>query len=343
MKLRKAIRLAAAGAVVGAAPMMAHALTGMGAGNNENPITINGATPEIACPTGFTCDTANAITDDGFVLYSATDGTNTFYVTGIVDNGEGTFNEVSVVGEETNTTFNDGVYAKTNVGETNTTGDDFSMTATITDGTYGDSTTAGGQAVTQKVDINQKVWEHTNSNAFNTGFTYTGGATDANGLVYETFDINLAVNDTAPEGTMNNSFQLLETKVDGVTAGQTEAAMVGKTLMIDQTLTENSDTNDTFTQRFIQNEAEGSAVADNGTVNAGPNGEGTFTFTAGDTLAVKTLSQTMNGAAANFGLSDAADESGTTNQETGVDNFAGATGMTGVYNDTTLGDPFVSF
>jgi hypothetical protein len=342
MKLRKAIKLAAAGVVAGSVPMMA-----MGAADGlEGSVTFATTTGDgytVDCTaTTYTCDVSNAITDDGFIMFQATDGTNTFYVTGIVDNAEGTFNTLTVVGEETNTNIVGGVWNKTVVNEVGLSDDDFFMDATVTTGGYQDAGLLGGS---QKVQIHETIQDNTNSNAFNTGFDYSMGTTSSS-HTYEVFDINLNVSDgTASDGInglMTNTFQMIETKVDGAT-GANELGAIGKTLLIDQLLDDQADTADTFTQRFIQNEAAGlGVVSEAGTVTAGPNGEASFTFSAGDTLAVKTLSQNMNGAAADFGLSDAADESGTTFQEAGVDNFLGTTGMAGNFN-TTAADPFVTF
>jgi hypothetical protein len=354
MKLRKAIKLAAAGAVVGAAPMLAMA-NSAGLGGSVTFTTTQGVTgtATVACPGTYTCDTANAITDSGFVMFQAIDGSgNTFYVTGIVDNNEGVFNTLTVVGEEANTSHNAGAYNKTNVQELGLSDDDFKLTATITTGDYQDAVSVMGQGGStastdglQKVAIDQSIYDNVDSNAFFTGFGYTNGTT-TNGNTYETFDVNLNVSDgtaSIGDGSITNTFQLLETKVDGATAGSADGVVIGKTLLIDQNIVSNADTNDTFTQRFIQNEAADGAVAGSGTVLAGPGNTGSFTFSQGDTLAVKTLAQNMNGAAADFGLSDAADESGTTNQETGVDNFLGLTGMSAVMDNTNLTDPFVTF
>jgi len=356
MKLRKAIKLAAAGAVVGSAPMLAMA-NSAGLGGSVTFSTTQGTTgtATVVCPGTFTCDTANAITDSGFVMFQAIDGSgNKFYVTGIVDNNEGVFNTLTVVGEEANTSHNNGAYNKTNVQEIGLADDDFKLTATITTGDYQDAVAVHGQgagigvttAGLQKVAIGQSIYDNLNSNAFFTGFNYTNGTTTA-GHTYEMFDVNLNVADgTAADGingAITNTFQLLETKVDGATAGSADGVVIGKTLLIDQNIADTANTADTFTQRFIQNEAADGAVAGSGTVLAGPGATASFTFAAGDTLAVKTLAQNMNGAAADFGLSDAADESGTTNQEAGVDNFLGQTGMSAVMDNTNLADPFVTF
>jgi hypothetical protein len=357
MKLRKAIKLAAAGAVVGAIPMMA---TANQAGFGTAPIvTFSGSSAGVSAQCGsggWVCDSANAITDDGFIMYKATDTNgNNYYITGIVDNGEGNFNTASMVGEENNSSGNAaGVYSKTNVSEIGATDDDFTMDTTVTTQAYSDSVDVGGAngsalsvSAHQKIDINQSIYDNASFTAFNTGFNYTNGTTDSQGLTYETFDINLNVDDgsAATGDLLQNSFQLLETKVDGGTAGSGDSVIIGKTLMIDQYVADQADLADTFTQAFIQNEAAGSAVADAGIVTAGAGGaygSGTFTFQAGETLAVKTLEQNLNAAAADFGLSDAANESNTT-QETGVDNFLGVAAMAGTYNNTNLGDPFVSF
>jgi hypothetical protein len=357
MKLRKAIKLAAAGAVVGAAPMLAMA-NSAGLGGSVTFTTTQGTTgtATINCPGTMTCDSANAITDAGFVMFKATDGSgNNFYVTGIVDNNEGVFNTLTVVGEEANTSHNNGAYNQTNVQELGLSDDDFKMTATITTGDYSDTVAVHGQGAgtgittqgSQKVAIGQSIYDNLDSNAFFTGFDYTNGTTTA-GHTYETFDINLNVNSgsAATGDLLNNSFQLLETKVDGATAGSADGVVIGKTLMIDQLIDDQADTADTFTQAFIQNEAADGAVAGSGTVIAGAGGaagSASFTFSAGDTLAVKTLEQNLNGAAADFGLSDAADESGTTNQEAGVDNQLGIAAMSATMDNTNLADPFVSF
>jgi hypothetical protein len=348
MKLRKAIKLAAAGAIVGAVPMLAQAATGITTGN-ASPLdgslncTVDGA---------YTCETL--VTDAGFVMYRVTDAgaANTFYVTGIVDNAEGNFSSISVVGEETNTVHNNGVWNKTDVSEIGVGDDDFVLSTTVTTGSYSDGVTvgaAGSNTATaaghQTIDILEHIYDNTDSNAFNTGFDYTKGTIDGSGgVVYETFDINLAVNAGAATdagGSIANTFQILQTVIDA-TAGGAYVDLAGKTLMIDQLVNEDA-AGDTFVQSFKQNEATGSAVFDNGTITAGPAGEATVTFAAGDTLAVKTLSQTMNGAVANFGLSDAANEDATgTNNGAGVDNFAGTTGMSATF-DNNAGDPFVTF
>ena len=339
MKLRKAIKLAAAGAVVGAAPMLAMA-NSAGLGGSVTFTTTQGVTgtATVACPGTYTCDTANAITDSGFVMFQAIDGS-------------GVFNTLTVVGEEANTSHNAGAYNKTTVQEIGLSDDDFKLTATITTGDYQDAVSVMGQGGStastdglQKVAIDQSIYDNVDSNAFFTGFGYTNGTT-TNGNTYETFDVNLNVSDgtaSIGDGSITNTFQLLETKVDGATAGSADGVVIGKTLLIDQNIVSNADTNDTFTQRFIQNEAADGAVAGSGTVLAGPGNTGSFTFAQGDTLAVKTLAQNMNGAAADFGLSDAADESNT-NGETGVDNFLGLTGMSAVMDNTNLTDPFVTF
>jgi hypothetical protein len=285
-------------------------------------------------------------------MFQATAGNgDIFYVTGIVDNNESIFNTLTVVGQSDNVDHsNGGAYNKTVVNETGISAgaEDFDLTSVVTTGDYRDPGTVSGlTGELQKVAINQSIFDNTNPAAFNTGFDYTNGTTSS-GKTYETFDVNLNVLDGAASAGdyLSNTFQLLETKVDGATySAGGEGLAIGKTLMIDQTLDDQANASDTFTQRFIQNEAADGAVADNGTVTAGPSGSSqTFTFSAGDTLAVKTLSQTLNGAAADFGLSDAADESGTTNQETGVDNFLGATGMSATFDTVTNpSDPFVTF
>jgi hypothetical protein len=303
----------------------------------------------------MTCDSANAITDAGFVMFKATDGSgNNFYVTGIVDNNEGVFNTLTVVGEEANTSHNNGAYNKTNVQEIGLSDDDFKSTATITTGDYMDMVMVGGPNATpvmamQKIALDQTVYDNIDSNAFLTGFSFRHGMlmTAGDPKMYKTFDINLNVNSgsAATGDLLNNTFQLLETALEGTGANAGDT-IVGKTLMIDQTLDDQADSADTFTQQFIQNEAAGSAVAGSGTVVAGAGGaagSASFTFAQGDTLAVKTLEQNLNGAAADFGLSDAADESGTTNQEAGVDNQLGIAAMSATMDNTNLNDPFVSF
>jgi hypothetical protein len=361
MKLRKAIKLAAAGAVVGASPMLAQAApfdVGTAAGINMNNGSIN-----VSCPASHTCDLANAITDDGFIMVQVTDtsgGTtdgNVYYMTAIAEDAtsanEGVFGTSSLVGQETNVTYNNGLSSKLEIselGSANSSDDDFAITASVTTGAYkgmvtltgADGATYGGM---QKIAVDQLINDAANPNLFNTGFSFKHGMIMGTGdmKMYKDFDINLQLSDgtaSVGNGSVDNTFQLLETQLEG-TGTNSADSIVGKTLMIQEDILSTAETADTFAMQFIQNEAAGAATAGTGTVNAGPSGTGTITFSGGDTLAVKTLSQTMNGAAADFGLSDAANE--TTSASTGIDNFLGTTGMTATMDNTNLNDPFVTF
>jgi hypothetical protein len=349
MKLRKAIKLAAAGAVIGAVPAISFA-------GNPAGVAFDSMWSDVAdeivftCNTTlFICDTANAIggagTDDpDFYQITLTDkiSGDVYYQTIQLDNGEGSFNAESFVGQETNAFGANGISSKTYVGEVEGVlgaTANFDLTATITTDDYGDTGPMGGTSRT-KVLLDQVI--STNDGSMAAGFDFNMGTfTDVADSVFEVSTLTNAVTD----GTeYTDSFELKETKIEGA---PTYDGLIRKTLSAVATIDASSGIPDeAFLQEFVRNEAEGAAVSDSGVVTAGlgPN-QATFTFAGGDTIVALTIDQNVGGAAAKFTLSDAANESAA--GEAGVDyhnSFDSAIAVT--YDGTNPSgsyDPFVNF
>ena len=330
MKLRKAIRVAAAGAVVGIAPAMALAsptTASMGAWSADSTGAI-----VYSCPAGFSCDTANAIggvgTDDpDFYQITITENTsgNQYFQTIHADYAEGTFEAENFVGVEDNTDYNTGgVLSKTFISESQATaGDDFDSTATITSYDWMTTGSLGGTSL-QKVLLDQNI-AHTSGGVttFDSGFNFEMGEfSDVSGSVYEVSTITNGVSDDPLVYTSEytDTFEMITTNIEGA---PTYDSLASYTLRAKATVSSDPGGPEEFTQTFVRNEAAGAAVSDSGTVIAGTGAAAvTYSFSAGDTIVALTIDQNVGGAAAKFSLSDSANESGT--GEAGVDAQNGA-------------------
>jgi|GEM_PF-5791255 len=357
MKLRKAIKLAAAGAVIGAAPAASFAVN-PGSINFGDMWTNTGGAVDFTCNTTlFICDTANAIgglgtADPDFYQITLTDKTtgDTFYQTIQLDTAEGTFEAESFVGQETNTNGANGISSRTYIGETEGVlgaTSNFDSTSIITTGgkwTGGVGTSgfmSGGAFAgsVRKLTLDQTITQ--NDGSFDSGFAFDHGKFGDDGAKYEVLTLT---NATTDGNEYTDAFELKETKIEGGTGGHD--GLIGKTLSAVATVNSASGIPDeAFRQDFVRNEAEGSAVSDSGIVTAGlgPN-QASFTFSAGDTIVALTVDQNVGGAAAKFSLSDAANESGT--GEAGVDyHNAYDSSITVTYTNGGSGpyDPFVNF
>jgi hypothetical protein len=333
MKLRKAIKFAAAGVVVGFAPALAMSA--------PNVPTFDGWTIDTSddgivytCQAGFSCDTANAIggtgsDDPDFYQITVTEDStgDQYFQTIQYDPGEGTFTAESFVGQEDNSSYGTGgVKSKTYIAESQATaGDDFDSTATITSYDFMVAgPLAGASTDMRKVLLDQNV-THTSGGVttFQSGFNFNMGEfSDVSGSVYEVSTITNSVSDDpliyASEYT--DSFEQKETKVEGAS---TYDSLISKTLSATAQVVSEVGTSEEFTQYFVRNEAEGASVSDSGNVTAGAGANAvTYSFSAGDTIVALTLDQNVGGAAAKFSLSDSANESGT--GEAGVDIHNGA-------------------
>ena len=357
MKLRKAIKIAAAGAVVGFAPALAMSapnvpgFDGWSVAGSDDGIIYN-------CDTvNFDCDTANAIggtgTDDpDFYQITITEKStgDQYFQTIQYDPGEGTFTAESFVGQESNSSYGTGgVKSKTYIAEAQgiaSATDDFDSTATITSYDFMDTGSLGGTSL-RKVLLDQNV-THTSGGAttFDSGFNFEMGEfSDVTDSVYEISTITNAVTDdpTLYAGEYTDSFEQKETKVEGA---PTYESLISKTLAAVARIDSNSGIPDeAFTQDFVRNEAEGASVSDSGYVTAGTGASAlSFTFAAGDTIVALTLDQDVGGAAAKFSLSDAANESAAgeagVDIHNGADSFIDATYTNG---GSTAYDPFVNF
>ena len=349
MKLRKAIKLAAAGAVIGAVPAISFAANPAGVGFDTMWSNSGGEIAFTCNTTLFICDTANAIggagTDDpDFYQITLTDKStgDTYYQTIQLDTGEGTFTAESFVGQETNTFGANGIASKTYIGEVEGVlgaTANFDLTATITTDDYGDTGPLGGTSKT-KVLLDQVI--STNDGTMAGGFNFEMGTfTDVVDSVFEVSTLTNAVTDNTE---YTDSFELKETKVEGATAYD---GLIRKTLSAVASIDAASGIPDeAFTQDFVRNEAEGAAVSDSGVLTAGlgPN-QASFTFAAGDTIVALTIDQNVGGAAAKFTLSDAANESAA--GEAGVDyHNAYDSAISVTYDGTNPSgpyDPFVNF
>jgi hypothetical protein len=355
MKLRKAIKLAAAGAVLGIAPVMAMSAPGIPGFDNWSTATSDDGIV-YSCAAGFSCDTANAIggtgsDDPDFYQITITEIStgDTFYQTIQYDPGEGVFKAESFVGQEDNSSYGTGgVASKTFISEDQgTAGDDFDSTATITSYDFMVTGVLGGTSL-RKVLLDQNVG-HTSGGktTFNSGFDFEMGEfSDVTDSVYEVSTITNGVTDDplGPyAGEYTDSFEQIETKIEGA---PTYDSLISKTLAATAYIDSNSGIPDeAFTQDFVRNEAEGAAVSDSGYVTAGTGAASlNFSFSAGDTIVALTLDQDVGGAAAKFSLSDAANESGTgeagVDLHNGADSFIDATYTGG---GETAYDPFVNF
>jgi hypothetical protein len=335
MKLRKAIKMAAAAAVVGATPLMVQAAPpgamGSYTGDSNGVITYTCTTNAA-----YTCDTANAISEGGFYMVTV-HGTNgdTFIDTVIYDDlaaeGEGVMSSQSVVGHEDNAINNGGIYSTMNVNELIVDGAtaNFDATTTISTGGYLQASALGEQ----DVQIDQNI----TNGAFSSGFGWTHGNVTGGtpGDAYETFNITHSTTDNSE---FTDTFQMLETKVDGVdSTGLASKQLSSKS----QVIAGGGVPGESIEQYFVLNEASGAAVAA-GSYVAGSS-TNTITFSAGDTVTALTLDQDLAGVDASFSLSDIANE--TTSAGDGFDVFGSAaqSAVTVTMTDTNNSSPFLDF
>ena len=331
MKLRKAIKIAAAGAIVGIAPAIS--MAGPSSASFDT-WTVDPSDDGIVynCDTvNYSCDTANALggtgsADPDFYQITITEKAtgNQYFQTIHYDPAEGVFRAENFVGVEGNTDYSHGgVLSKTFISETQgvlSATDDFASTAIITSYDWMEAQSDAGASSLRKVMLNQDI-SHTSGGAttFNSGFNFKMGTfSDVADSVYEVSTITNGVTDdpTIYAGEYTDTFEQIETKVEGATVHND---LIKKTLKAVARIDSNSGIPDeAFVQDFVRNEAEGAAVSDSGlvTVGSGPK-QTTYSFSAGDTIVALTLDQNVGGAAAQFSLSDSANESGT--GEAGVD------------------------
>jgi len=322
MKLRKAIKFAAAGAVVGIAPAIS--MAGPTSANFDS-WTVDPSDDGIVynCDTvNYSCDTANALggtgsADPDFYQITITEKAtgNQYFQTIHYDAAEGVFKAENFVGVEANTDYSHGgVLSKTFISETQgvlSATDDFNSTAIITSYDWMEAQSDAGATSLRKVYLDQNI-AHTSGGAttFNSGFNFKMGTlSDVADSVYEVSTITNGVTDdpTVYAGEYTDTFEQIETKIEGATAYD---GLISKTLKAVARIDASSGIpSEAFTQDFVRNEAEGAAVSDSGmvTVGTGPK-QTTYTFAAGDTIVALTLDQNVGGAAAQFSLSDSANE-----------------------------------
>jgi hypothetical protein len=331
MKLRKAIKVAVAGAIIGGAPaltMAADPLAGMGVTGWDT----NGLATGFTCASGFTCDTANAISEGEFYQITVTDGSgNTYYLNEQSSAGEGTLDMRSVVGHETNSTYNSGIYT------TQTTTDvGFSATSTITTDAYGDAVDLDGDGTndaTQKVLLDQTITSSSANGNLTATFGFDMGVGGSDGI-YEKITVGQSITDTVE---FTDTFSLKVDKIEGAEFAAL-TGLAGKELTDVAVLSSNIGTAEEASQTFIINEITGGYVGGTGRYELGGTTNG-IDFSTGNAIVALTIDQNIGGVAASFSLSDGANE--TSGAGVGVDYFDGT--PSGVVVLTTGFDPFPSF
>jgi uncharacterized protein (DUF697 family) len=319
MKLRKAIKLVAAGAAVTASASIMAAPTVGG-------FTTTGGVVNATCPAGYTCSTS-PITDVGFMQRQITENTSgrTFIQT-ISSEGDTTGGG----GFAGNTGFSDesfveigggsGVIDQQKIGEKASSGgvtEDFNSTANISSGQFRVADVAA-------IDLTQNIHE-VSSEDFTAGFNLTEMDNSAFG---GNITAQVTLTSGIGAGDFTNTFKQQTLNVEDTTGTYTYGNY--KKLDINQEVV--GDLN----QTVQLNERTGAAITEGGTTTAGSAGD----FSAGDTLVQLQIGQDIVGGG-QFGLHDFVNE--TSGVAIGIDSLATNALPFQTITYTSGGDPFAAF
>lgn len=322
MKLRKAIKMVAAGAAVTAsASVLAVPTTGNW--------SVSGGVITAACPANYTCATAE-ITDSGFMQRQITDDTTgRTYIQSILTEGDSTDGSTFAG----NTGFADESFVEIGGGEGIISRQllaEQAVSGAVTEDFNSESQIFAGQfrvADSAAIQIDQTVAEADTADVFSTGFQLIE-------MDNSSFGGNITAQATVT-GALNAAdftagFKQTTFVVEDTTG--TYAADNWKRLDADQTLV--GDVQQTMALR----ERTGAAISQSGSTDGatGTNAE----FAAGDTIVSLRIAQDVSGAGS-FGLDDFVNE--TTGVENGIDSFttSGVPFQTVTFSDGS--DPFAAF
>jgi hypothetical protein len=320
MKLRKAIKLVAAGAAVSAsASVMAVPSTGN--------FTTNGTSVTATCPTGYTCS-SSPITDVGFMQRQITENSSgrTFIQTITTEGVKAT----AGAGFTGNTGFSDesfveigggsGVIDEQKIAEQASSGgvtEDFNSTANIKSGQF--------RVADQGAIVLDQMIHEVSSEDFTTSFNLTEMDNSAFG---GNITAQVTVGSGIGAGDFTNTFKQTTFNVEDTTGTYTSGNY--KKLDINQEVV--GDLN----QTVQLNERTGAAVTEGG----GTDATTAVTFNAGDTIVQLQIGQDIVGGG-QFGLHDFVNESGGTS--VGIDSLVSNALPFQSVTYTSGGDPFAAF
>jgi hypothetical protein len=340
MKLRKAIKLAAAGTLVGlsagamaADPVNTGAFSMSGGVISSDCTAVGGA--------GAVCS-STPITDSGFMQRNITTAGGRTFIQTILTEGDSTnTGGTGFAGFTGNTGFADesfvemgggeGIISKQNLGERAAGAgvtEDFNTTSSIHAGQFRVIDGAGIQ-----MDMSITETDSVLGDGFNTAFQ-----------LIEIDDSNFGGNVTAQtrvtSGVTSADFSadfVQQTYV--VESSSTAAVAAGyKKLDTTATLLGSTDSGAAYTmQTLVLNERTGAAINEDGSSDAGGTAAA---FSAGDTLVHLQIAQTIDGAGV-FGLDDFVNE--TVGVAIGIDSFASNAVPFQTVTFTSGGDPFATF
>ena len=281
MKLRKAIKVALAGAAIAPVVAMAGSPTGFGVW------TDNGSGIDVTCPTGFTCTagTTEGDSEESFLQRQITDGAGNTYIQTIVTGDAGEVSDESFV----KMGGTGGVADQAKITSTEG-GTSFDSTSNILTGEFFTGTDHG-------LDFTQQLSKSDTATTFTAGFHYqeqdaAATTTVGSGLRAET-TLTGFVSDA--EG-MDATFTMTEIEVIEADAVDTAAAeaQYSKGLYVANNIDDSAST-EPMTQDFLIREAEGPLLLGSTTTLTGSIDGSSFTVAAGGAFEAMQMNQDVAG------------------------------------------------
>ena len=303
MKIRKAIKLAVAGAVAAAPLSMAVAMN-----DNKGPMTGEfgqwestggaGTGITLSCPTGYTCATA-AVTDAGFIQRTITDGDGRQFIQTIVADGTGSFSSQgnSFFGDESFVMLNgQGGISGQNQIRDNTGAGDFTSKSNLNTGSefmsMGSTANAGTLGDGSMVELSQGITdtEFASTFEFDHGMLMMGEG----GGKFASLTLSDYANDSA--AGFASSFKLQNNDLEDNTNTTTQANFIGKKVDVVMDL----NTTD-ISQDFAVKTRAGSGAVGNGEAFFSVGTSSNVAFSQGDSIYKMDLGQSVTGAG-DFGM-----------------------------------------
>ena len=343
MKIRKAIKMAVAGAAFAVPVGTAMAMGG-------TPMTIHGnwdmqgGNINASCPSGYTCATVDN-SDTGFMQRVITDNVSgDQYIQTII--GEGADN-ASFSNSAAGVFFGDESFVKMNgnggISGINQITDDsgagvFTSKAALNTGSeFMQMEMIGAAGVLDNgsmIELQQGIVD--TANEFASTFEFDHGMIMNSGMAkFAVIRLNDYANDTAAGFT--GTFQLESTAFEGGSAGFATTAAANESKKID--IVSNLNTTD-ITQDFSVKQRSGAGAVGNGNSTFLDTTQNTA-FSEGDSIYQMDLAQTVTGVA-DFGMSNFQNQT-TTQSGKQTSLTSGAIPFNTVTDDSTGGDPFAPF
>lgn len=284
MKLRKAIKVAVAGAAL--APVVAMAAAPQNFGN----WTDTGSGITAGCTGGFTCAAGTTSGDsvEGFLQRNITDANGNTYIQTVITGDTGQISDESFV----QVGGSGGIADRSKINSTEG-GTNFDSTASILTGAFFTGSDKG-------LDFNQKLSASDANTTFTAGFQYS--EQDASVILSGTMSSGLYAKTTLTgfvsdaEG-MDATFTQTEIEVIEANASETTAAegQYSKGLYVANNVTD-TNPSEPMTQDFLIREAEGpNMVASVTTLTGNLSGSSAFTVAAGGSFESMQLNQDVAG------------------------------------------------